>query len=252
MTWLSGWLREVIMIVILASFIDLLLPSRSMERYVKLVMSLLILLTLLGPLIKLLTDSPASQLSAAISKQDQESIWTAKGAKGNLNQILVEASKIKLQQQAQTLKFAGEEVAQRMKEQIQQQTGQKVEEVKVALSLQPVNQTSSDQESPVISAVIVILPGAQASGSTGNQQQGLGQSIAIEAIQPVQVDVQVQPEEGSSVAASTSQPDNSQSQSEAAQTEGTDIVEKSNTIRDMLVTMWDLKPESVTVQRKAE
>lgn len=49
MGWLSNWLQELIMIVLLATFVEMLLPNRSMERYVKLVLSLLILLTLLSP-----------------------------------------------------------------------------------------------------------------------------------------------------------------------------------------------------------
>lgn len=52
MGWLSNWLQELIMIVLLATFVDMLLPNRSMERYVKLVLSLLILLTLLSPITK--------------------------------------------------------------------------------------------------------------------------------------------------------------------------------------------------------
>ncbi|WP_458460738.1 stage III sporulation protein AF, partial [Paenibacillus sp.] len=58
MGWLSNWLQELIMIVLLATFVDMLLPNRSMERYVKLVLSLLILLTLLSPITKLLRSDP--------------------------------------------------------------------------------------------------------------------------------------------------------------------------------------------------
>lgn len=58
MTWLGGWLKELVLIVLLASFVDMILPSRSMERYVKLVLSLLILLTLLSPVVRLLSSSP--------------------------------------------------------------------------------------------------------------------------------------------------------------------------------------------------
>ncbi len=58
MGWLSNWLQELIMIVLLATFVDMLLPNRSMERYVKLVLSLLILLTLLSPITKLCGSDP--------------------------------------------------------------------------------------------------------------------------------------------------------------------------------------------------
>ncbi|PQP87808.1 stage III sporulation protein AF, partial [Paenibacillus sp. AR247] len=72
MEWLGNWLKEVIMVVLLATFVDMLLPSRSMERYVKLVLSLLVLVTLLNPLIRIVTDDPLDKLSAAISKMDRQ------------------------------------------------------------------------------------------------------------------------------------------------------------------------------------
>ena len=40
MDWLAGWLKTVIMVIMLATFVDLLLPSNTMQRYVKTVLSL--------------------------------------------------------------------------------------------------------------------------------------------------------------------------------------------------------------------
>lgn len=46
---LSGWLRQIVILVLIATFMDLLLPNNAMERYVKLVMGLLIILAILSP-----------------------------------------------------------------------------------------------------------------------------------------------------------------------------------------------------------
>ncbi|NHN28841.1 stage III sporulation protein AF [Paenibacillus agricola] len=54
MDWLSDWLKSVVMVILLASFVDILLPSQTMQRYVKTVISLFILLTLLQPVLSLL------------------------------------------------------------------------------------------------------------------------------------------------------------------------------------------------------
>ncbi|XEC92851.1 stage III sporulation protein AF [Paenibacillus tarimensis] len=54
MAWLSDWLRQIIAIILLAGIIDLLLPSSVYQRYVRLVVGLLILLTLLSPVLRLL------------------------------------------------------------------------------------------------------------------------------------------------------------------------------------------------------
>lgn len=54
MSWLSSWLHELILVVLMAAFVEMLLPSKSMERYARLVLSLLVLLTMLSPIISLL------------------------------------------------------------------------------------------------------------------------------------------------------------------------------------------------------
>ncbi|PTX53920.1 stage III sporulation protein AF [Melghirimyces profundicolus] len=53
MELLSGWLKQIVILVLVATFIDLLLPNNSMERYVKLVMGLLIIMAILSPLFQL-------------------------------------------------------------------------------------------------------------------------------------------------------------------------------------------------------
>jgi len=49
---LGLWLKQIILVVLLATFIDLLLPNRTMQRYVKLVVSLFILMTILSPVLR--------------------------------------------------------------------------------------------------------------------------------------------------------------------------------------------------------
>ena len=55
--FLSNWLKEIVLLILIATFIDLLLPNRSMERYVKLVMGLVIILAILAPIISLLNKN---------------------------------------------------------------------------------------------------------------------------------------------------------------------------------------------------
>jgi stage III sporulation protein AF len=63
--WLTNWLKEIILVILLATFVDLLLPSSTMHRYVKVVLSLLILLTILSPVLSLLrADFPLSALAS--------------------------------------------------------------------------------------------------------------------------------------------------------------------------------------------
>lgn len=96
MSWLGGWLREIILVVLLASFVELLLPSKSMERYARLVLSLLILLTMLSPIVSLLKGDAISELSVAMGQQEKEGGLFTGGGKGDpsLEQILADGQKL--------------------------------------------------------------------------------------------------------------------------------------------------------------
>lgn len=51
--WLSEWLRQIVIVVIIATCLDLLLPNQSLTRYVKLVMGLIIIMVILTPIYQL-------------------------------------------------------------------------------------------------------------------------------------------------------------------------------------------------------
>lgn len=54
MSFLTSWIQQLILVVIMATFLDLLLPNNTMQRYVRLVMGLVILMLILSPLLTLL------------------------------------------------------------------------------------------------------------------------------------------------------------------------------------------------------
>lgn len=51
--FLSDWMRGLILVIFLAVFLDMLLPNDKMQRYVRLVMGLLIILIMLSPILKI-------------------------------------------------------------------------------------------------------------------------------------------------------------------------------------------------------
>ncbi|HBI03897.1 MAG TPA: stage III sporulation protein AF [Paenibacillaceae bacterium] len=53
MTILTLWVKKLILLVLLATFIELLLPTNAYQKYVRMAMGLLILLTLLTPLLEI-------------------------------------------------------------------------------------------------------------------------------------------------------------------------------------------------------
>lgn len=77
MEWISDWIRQIILIIFIATFIDLLLPSSSLERYVKLIMGLIIIVSILQPVLQLVLHeekwSKLSELLAPAVDTDQYS-----------------------------------------------------------------------------------------------------------------------------------------------------------------------------------
>ncbi|MDO7905170.1 stage III sporulation protein AF [Paenibacillus sp. JX-17] len=157
MEWLSGWLKELILIVMLAAFVDLMLPSKSMERYVKLVLSLLILLTLLTPVVKLLSANPAAKLQETFQAMTRGGSLDGKAP--TLEQVLADGKKLRQQQDHQALQWAGEQMAQQMKEQISQETGIMVQSVQIGIrDGSSISQDGSSQAAqPDVQSVTVLL-----------------------------------------------------------------------------------------------
>ncbi|WP_438351411.1 stage III sporulation protein AF [Paenibacillus sp. FA6] len=240
MAWLNEWMREVIMVVLLATFVDLILPSRSMERYVKLVLSLLVLLTLMQPIINLLTDSPEVKLSAAFQNQDVNAAYFTNGKESTLQQILAQGEKIQHQQQTQSLQWAGEEVARQMKVQIESKTGKQVQEVKVLLTLPPMKE-KDEQASPSITSVDVVLL-LETEDSQGQPDQDHSQQIAVAPIAPVKVEVNVEPVEAGNGQSDGRSTGTSQSDEASAQ-----LINGAEDIQKLLSSEWNLKAEQIRI-----
>ncbi|GIO30736.1 MULTISPECIES: stage III sporulation protein AF [Paenibacillus] len=236
MAWLSSWLKEVIMVVLLASFVDLILPSRSMERYVKLVLSLLILLTLLGPLIKILTDAAEVKIAAAFNAMDQT--YEA-GGKGSLQQIMNEAKQLQTRQQKQSLEWAAREVAAQMKDQIRKESGERAE-VAVVLAMPEGMGGDAKSEQPYIKGVTVTLKAKEEAPKQEAENPLSSGEIRIEPVMPVQVDVGGGPAKGQPNA--DEDPDNAGAKASGS---GAD---KAEAIRKMLGAEWGIEPDIVVVR----
>lgn len=152
------------MIVLLATFVDMLLPNRSMERYVKLVLSLLILLTLLSPITKLLKSDPVGELKRAMTAMD-----APPDGQATLEQILAQGKRMQASEQQQSLKWTAKELANVMKGQIEETTGAKVQSVEVQLAMKKSNsdtQATTSVELPVIQHVKVQLASGKGDSKT--------------------------------------------------------------------------------------
>ncbi|MBP1999434.1 stage III sporulation protein AF [Paenibacillus shirakamiensis] len=225
MVWLGGWLKEIIFVVLLAVFVDLLLPNRSFERYVKLVVSLLILLTLLSPVIKLVHGGTSKALETALF-QSTDSMLASSADGGSTQQILKQGQELQQKREQDSLEWVGEEVAREMKQQIESQNQVSVDKVEVSLGLRktddkklehPLNSSMPQPttDKPVISKVVIYLNGASLEQKSTSLEQNKASSnsidsksdakrnkeeISVPAIKRVEVDVtSVAPVESSKV-----------------------------------------------------
>jgi stage III sporulation protein AF len=137
MDWLGGWLKSVITVILLATFVDLLLPSSTMQRYVKTVMSLFILLTLLSPVLELFQKNFSVErlLSAAEQKQSAVPSGGGNARMKSLEAIEQEAERLKAVGQKQSQQLIQTQLAQLLKEDLQKQTDLQVSTVQLSVNL---------------------------------------------------------------------------------------------------------------------
>ncbi|GAB6935403.1 MAG: stage III sporulation protein AF [Bacillota bacterium] len=79
MDTLALWLKKIVLLVLLATVLDLLLPNTELQRYVKLVMGLIILLVILNPILTLVSPHITDEwitLQAAGTGPAMESVDT--------------------------------------------------------------------------------------------------------------------------------------------------------------------------------
>lgn len=193
MTWLAEWLKEIIFVVLLAAFIDLLLPNRSMERYVKLVISLLILLTLIAPVMRLFAPDAERQLEMAF--MDSADSAGQQSAGTDTEEILRQGEQMRMKREQEAIQWASEEAAKRMKDQIERATGQPVDRVVVR-----VDEAEDDAEPSISSIDVYMSPKEREQELSRKDDQkeaspGTSSRIAIAPVEPVSIEVNPQERE---------------------------------------------------------
>lgn len=77
MTALGEWLKQLVLIVLFAVFAELLLPTKALERYVRMVLGLALIATMIQPFGVLITKNWGSQLAqeavAELTQNDTQS-----------------------------------------------------------------------------------------------------------------------------------------------------------------------------------
>ncbi len=148
MTALAEWLKQIIIVVLLATFIDLILPNRSLQRYVKLVVSLFILITILSPILRLLgTGINFQETTTFVNRPFIANEIVSEGARmPDLSAILADGATIQEEQLARSAELLTQRVAEGVREHVRSLTHNEPTAVEVSLRL-------TEQDLPAIQLI---------------------------------------------------------------------------------------------------
>ncbi len=202
--WLGDWLKQLIVMVMIAGFIDLLLPTQSMQRYVKVVIGLFLLMMMLSPIFRLFEHkwSPDLILAAA----ERNSLDSGNKAFRSLDDIMRDANRMQA--------TSRDQAKQLMETQLAGVIRQGVElEFKRTVSQVIVRSNFDHAGVPVVQMVEVTLaPEKQvASLKEVSEQEAKSPAPLMQVVKPVIVEVKpIQPDSPTREVQATEKPLNQQ------------------------------------------
>lgn len=109
----TGWVKYIIFVVLFASFLELLLPSSSMQRFVRVIMGLFIMLAIMNPIISIIQNHliPANQVPALSTNFGNSIMNDSMNMSNERERLSLELYKKELAQQMKILVMAIDGVA---------------------------------------------------------------------------------------------------------------------------------------------
>ncbi len=142
-SWMSDWLKQIVLLVLIATFIDLLLPNNRLDRYVKLVMGLLIILAMLSPVFQLLSEDHDLRSFAFLSSNP------ALSREVSMEEIKQKGEALKQEQQQWIRQEAESRAGEQLKDELQQRFQAEVEKADVKLKM--------DGNEQAIEGILVVM-----------------------------------------------------------------------------------------------
>jgi stage III sporulation protein AF len=123
--FLTEWITNIIIFILLATVIDMLLPNSSMQKYVKVVISLLLISIILSPIMKIFSsdfETAIASISNFNSKVDEEKME---------NLIELQKKEIQASQHAYILEQTAVQLKLDAEEELMEQYGMEIAEIQV-------------------------------------------------------------------------------------------------------------------------
>lgn len=174
---LSGWLRQIIAVVLLASIIDLMLPNRTMQRYVRLVAGLFVLTVVAMPVLNWVKGDFNGKLAAGLEAVE----WGPGGSAAQLAAIEREGSRLRDKHYAQAVSLMSDKLAAEVKSLVEQSENIAVDRVEI------VPRQEKDGTLSVALLTVLLAPPTADRQSAGRTAEAASAPIAvIEPIRPIE------------------------------------------------------------------
>lgn len=233
--WLSGWLREIILVVMFAVIVDMLLPNHAMQRYIKVVVSLFILLTIISPILSLIrSDLHIHEIGAALDD------WGS-GQGGpriaSQEEIAANAERLRQANEQQTVRWVEERLATVIEEDLRTRGYHEVSEVLAKVEVKPNGQ--ADIREIVIYIKEIDRPPSDSGRDVPEEESRADGGRLVRPIEPIKpVVIEIDLSAGPPVTeASVQAPDRSI---------GSRL---TGEIRDVVAAEWSVSPENIVFQK---
>jgi stage III sporulation protein AF len=239
--WLSDWLRDIIAVILIAVFVELLLPNKAMLRYVRLVVGLFILLTIMSPIMKLLQTDMNSMLDEGLSAWTQSAAEQSLNMQG-MNEINQDAQKLTEKRDQEAAKLTEITLEKTIKSELVKQLNAPVSEVDAELSWV----SDAGVRTPRLDKVIVSLEAATKEKDAA--KAGDEDSNSVKEVQAIAIDIHIENEIG----ADGEKDDHSAPASDSSEDEGwtSAAPAEEQAIRGLLAEGWGIAAKAIVVRQQ--
>jgi stage III sporulation protein AF len=224
MAWLNGWIKELMMIILIAAFADFLLPSQALQRYVRSVIGLFILLVLLSPVFEFFHHRwNANQLiGAAVNAQtvQEQTIQP-------LPEIMLQSKELAARNEMQAKQLLEQQIAINIKSGIESQTSIPVKTVAVTAKFDKEGKPSIDH------VVILLMDAKERASQEAETSNESPPSATMKPVQPINITL----------------PDISRMTPKSAAPETPAVSSKQvNQVMQYIQQAWQLKANQIVIQ----
>lgn len=128
MDFLTEWITNILLFIILAAIVELLLPQTSLQKYVKMVIGLLLITIILSPIFKLFSSDIEDLLKSATSIFDENTNANIE------NSIENQKIEIQAEQNAYILEQTAVQLAEMTEKELMEQFDYQFSEVEVVIN----------------------------------------------------------------------------------------------------------------------